>query len=211
MLRNTVTGISGVDDSVNEAARAVGMTESQRLLRVELPLALPVIIAGIRTATVWVVGIATLSTPVGAPSLGNYIFSGLQTRNFSAVMTGCVSAAALALLLDFLIRCLEVGMRERKRAVMAGPLLVLAGAAALHWVHLRQRSGHAPRQAGHHRREDLHRAIHLERGFGASDLPGDRGANTSPPLAWLDRSVRCTTERRPRRLRRTTRARSGQP
>jgi osmoprotectant transport system permease protein len=127
MLRNTVTGISGVDDSVNEAARAVGMTENQRLLRVELPLALPVIIAGIRTATVWVVGIATLSTPVGAPSLGNYIFSGLQTRNFSAVMTGCVSAAALALLLDFLIRWLEIGIRERKRAVMAGPLAVLAG------------------------------------------------------------------------------------
>jgi osmoprotectant transport system permease protein len=127
IIRNTVTGILGVDASVNEAARAVGMTEGQRLLRVELPLALPVIIAGIRTATVWVVGIATLSTPVGAPSLGNYIFSGLQTRNFSAVMTGCISAAALALLLDFLIRWLEVAIRERKRAVIAGPLAVIAG------------------------------------------------------------------------------------
>ena len=56
---------------------------------VELPLALPVILAGLRTATVWSVGMATLSTPVGAQSLGNYIFSGLQTRNFDAVLVGC--------------------------------------------------------------------------------------------------------------------------
>ncbi len=66
ILRNTVTGLEGVDPAVIEASRGVGMTDRQRLLRVELPLALPVIIAGVRTATVWVVGTATLSTPVGA-------------------------------------------------------------------------------------------------------------------------------------------------
>src|SRR5262249_11232597 len=75
ILRNTVTGIRGVDPAIVEAARGVGMTPGEQLRLVELPLAWPVIIAGIRTATVWVVGIATLSTPVGAPSLGNYIFS----------------------------------------------------------------------------------------------------------------------------------------
>jgi osmoprotectant transport system permease protein len=127
ILRNTVTGISGVDPSVNEAARAVGMTDRQRLIRVQVPLALPVIIAGIRTATVWVVGIATLSTPVGAPSLGNYIFSGLQTRNFTAVMIGCVSAAALALGLDSLIRALEIGVAKRKRGWIAVPAAIMVG------------------------------------------------------------------------------------
>ena len=66
---------------------------TQELLRVDLPLAMPVIIAGIRTATVWLVGMTTLSTPIGATSLGNYLFSGLQTRNYSAVHVGCVAAA----------------------------------------------------------------------------------------------------------------------
>ena len=90
VLRNTVTGIAGVDPALTEAARGVGMTPRQQLLLVELPLAMPIIVAGIRTATVWVVGIATLSTPVGATSLGNYIFSGLQTRNYTAILVGCV-------------------------------------------------------------------------------------------------------------------------
>src|SRR5690606_25389966 len=76
ILRNTVTGIRGVDPALKEAAKGVGMTAQQALWRVELPQAMPVIIAGIRTAGVWAVGMATLSTPVGAPSLGNFIFSG---------------------------------------------------------------------------------------------------------------------------------------
>jgi osmoprotectant transport system permease protein len=86
---------------------------------VQLPLAMPVIVAGIRTATVWVVGMATLSTPVGATSLGNYIFSGLQTQNYTAVLVGCVAAAALALTLDRLIRMLEVALTQRSRARVA--------------------------------------------------------------------------------------------
>jgi osmoprotectant transport system permease protein len=127
MLRNTVAGLAGVEPSLVEAARAVGMTPRQRLLRVELPLAAPVIVAGVRTATVWVVGTATLSTPVGATSLGNYIFSGLQTRNFNAVLVGCVAAALLALLLDGLIRLLETGVGERRPGLVGGCLAVLGG------------------------------------------------------------------------------------
>ncbi len=119
VLRNTVTGLRGVDPACREAARGVGMTPRQQLLRVELPLALPTVIAGVRTATVWTVGIATLSTPVGAPSLGNYIFSGLQTRNGSAVLVGCAAAAGLALGLDGLVRLLAVGW-ERGRRVLIG-------------------------------------------------------------------------------------------
>ena len=126
ILRNTVTGIRGVDPALIEAARGVGMTAREQLRLVELPLALPVIVAGLRTATVWVVGIATLSTPVGAPSLGNYIFSGLQTRNLNAVLIGCVASAALALALDGLVRLLEVGVRTRRRAYVAAALGVLA-------------------------------------------------------------------------------------
>ena len=77
ILRNTATGLGMIDTALIEAARGVGMTSRQQLWLVELPVALPVIIAGIRTATVWTVGMATLATPVGATSLGNYIFSGL--------------------------------------------------------------------------------------------------------------------------------------
>jgi len=119
ILRNTVTGIAGVDPAVKEAARGVGMTSWQQLVRVELPLAMPVIVAGFRTATVWIVGIATLSTPVGATSLGNYIFSGLQTRNSTAVLVGCVAAAALALVLDGLVRTAETAVRSRHRGRLA--------------------------------------------------------------------------------------------
>jgi osmoprotectant transport system permease protein len=135
ILRNTVAGIAGVDPAVREAARGVGMTERQQLVRVELPLALPVIVAGIRTAAVWVVGTATLSTPVGQESLGNFIFSGLQTRNFGAVMLGCVGSAGLALLLDQLIRLLELGLRGRRVAfvVAVSGLLGLYGVTAAAW------------------------------------------------------------------------------
>jgi osmoprotectant transport system permease protein len=125
ILRNTVTGLAGIDPALREAAEGVGMTPGQRLRMVDLPMALPVILAGLRTATVWSVGMATLSTPVGAPSLGNYIFSGLQTRNYDAVLVGCAAAALLALGLDGLLRLLARGYSERR------PALVLVGGAVL--------------------------------------------------------------------------------
>lgn len=128
ILRNTVAGIRGVDEVMIEAARGVGMTPMQQLFRVELPLALPVIVAGVRTGAVWVVGTATLSTPVGATSLGNFIFSGLQTRNDVSIALGCISAAALAMLLDQCVRFVEHGLRRRRRlpVILAlGMVLVL--------------------------------------------------------------------------------------
>lgn len=135
IVRNTVTGIQGVDADLLEAARGVGMTPRQVLTRVELPLAAPVIVAGIRTATVWVAGIATLATPVGQRCLGNYIFQGLQTRNWTAVLFGCIAAAALAITLDALIGALERAVRRRRRrtgwaAGAALLALVLAGLTA---------------------------------------------------------------------------------
>ena len=147
VLRNTVTGIAGVDPALKEAARGVGMTPSQQLCQVELPLAMPVIVAGIRTSTVWIVGIATLSTPVGATSLGNYIFAGLQTRNYTAVLVGCVAAALLALLLDGLVRALEEGVqtRQRRRVTIAlAVLAVLYGYTGLSFASSRLLRGDAP-------------------------------------------------------------------
>ena len=126
ILRNTIVGLQGVEPGVREAARGLGMTEGQRLWRVRLPLSLPVIVAGLRTSVVWVVGAATLATPVGASSLGNYIFAGLQTRNWLSVLFGCVFAAGLAILFDQMIRLLEIAARTRRRGLAGGVAIALA-------------------------------------------------------------------------------------
>jgi osmoprotectant transport system permease protein len=129
ILRNAVAGISGVDKAVVEAARGMGMTDTQRLFWVELPLAAPVIMAGVRTAAVWTIGAATLATSVGQTSLGNYIFSGLQTENWVLVLFGCVAAAALALSADQLLGLIEWGLATRRpRRVWAGAIGLVAGA-----------------------------------------------------------------------------------
>jgi osmoprotectant transport system permease protein len=104
------------------------MTTRQSLFMVELPLALPVIMAGIRTSAVWVIGTATLSTPIGQTSLGNYIFAGLQTQNWVFVLFGCLAAAVLALAVDQLLALIETGIRSRSRVRTA---LGGAGIAAL--------------------------------------------------------------------------------
>ena len=134
VLRNTVAGLDGVDPDVKQAALGVGMTERQSLVMVELPLALPVIMAGVRTAAVWVIGTATLSTPIGQTSLGNYIFTGLQTQNWVFVLFGCVAAAVLALAVDQLLALIENGLAARRRfrvaAGAAGIALLTAAALA---------------------------------------------------------------------------------
>lgn len=119
ILRNTVVGLRQVDPALIEAAKGVGMTKRQRLIRVELPIATPMIIAGIRTSTIWTVGAATLSTAVGAGSLGNYIFIGLQTRNNLSIMIGCISAALLSLILDLIIRALAYSVKTNRRSVVS--------------------------------------------------------------------------------------------
>src|SRR6202011_3194254 len=111
-----ITGLKGVEPAILEAAQGVGMTEFQSLVSVELPLALPVMMAGIRPAAVWVIGTATLSTPIGQTSLGNYIFAGLQTQNWVFVLFGCLAAAVLALAVDQLLALIENGLRHRSRA-----------------------------------------------------------------------------------------------
>jgi osmoprotectant transport system permease protein len=131
VIRNTITGIEGVDPSLRRAAQAVGMTGRQSLFMVELPLAVPVIMAGIRTAAVLVIGTATLATPIGQTSLGNYIFSGLQTQNWVFVLFGCIAAALLALVVDLLLALMERGAARRRRAPIIAGLAGLALVVAL--------------------------------------------------------------------------------
>jgi len=107
IVRNTYTGIIGVDRTVMDVAEAVGMTEWQRLRKVELPLAMPFLLAGLRTATVTCVGIATIAAAVGAGGLGEFIFRGVASVDNRLVLAGAVPAALLALAADGLLGLLE--------------------------------------------------------------------------------------------------------
>ncbi|WP_370191769.1 ABC transporter permease/substrate-binding protein [Qipengyuania sp.] len=127
ILRNAVTAQANLDPGVIEAADGVGMSFWQRLRLVEAPLAAPYIMAGIRTAAVWTIGAATLSTTIGQPSLGDPIFAGLQTQNWVLVLAGCIASAGLALVADALLGTIERGLRTRRRLLTAGGL----GAVAL--------------------------------------------------------------------------------
>jgi osmoprotectant transport system permease protein len=136
VLRNTVTGLAGVSDGVHDAARALGLTRRKTFWLVDLPIAMPVVMAGIRTATVWVIGTATLSTPIGQTSLGNYIFAGLQTQNWVFVLFGCFAAAALALVVDRCLAAMEAGVAQRSHRSVAlgagGIVLIVLAALAPH-------------------------------------------------------------------------------
>jgi osmoprotectant transport system permease protein len=107
ILRNTYVGLSGIDPAVLEAAEAMGMTQSQILFRVRFPLALAVILAGIRTATIITIGIATIAAAIGAGGLGTFIFRGVALVSDSLILAGAIPAALLALLADFLLGLLE--------------------------------------------------------------------------------------------------------
>jgi osmoprotectant transport system permease protein len=111
IVRNTYTGITGVDVTVMDVAEAVGMTNWQRLRKVELPLAMPFILAGLRTATVTCVGIATIAAAVGAGGLGEFIFRGVASVDNRLVLAGAVPAAMLALGADGLLGLLEWKLR----------------------------------------------------------------------------------------------------
>lgn len=107
LIRNTYAGIQGVDRAIVEAGRGMGMTDCQLLFHVELPLALGVIIAGVRVATVISVGLATIAAAIGAGGLGEYIFRGLAMVNNQVILAGAIPAAAMALLADVSLGWLE--------------------------------------------------------------------------------------------------------
>lgn len=107
VLRNTYTGIRQVDPTIVEVATGMGMRSWQVLLRVQLPLALPVIMTGIRIATVWTIGVATLVSYIGAHSLGDLISRGLSNNRPSLILAGALPAIALALAFDWGLALLE--------------------------------------------------------------------------------------------------------
>ena len=111
ILRNTCTGIAGVDPSVIESARGMGMTSRQMLWQVQLPLAAPVLLAGIRVATVISIGVTTIAAAIGAGGLGVFIFRGVAMVNSQVILAGAIPAALLALAAD-----LALGFLERKLA-----------------------------------------------------------------------------------------------
>ena len=123
LVRNTYAGIQSVDPSVVEAGRGMGLTDRQLLFQVELPLALGVIIAGIRVATVLSIGLATIAAAVGAGGLGEYIFRGLAMVNNTVILAGALPAAALALLADIGFGWLEKRLRpqDARRGDYASP------------------------------------------------------------------------------------------
>lgn len=125
ILRNTYTGIKEVDPSLTEAARAMGMNERQQLMKVELPLAMPVIMAGIRTGMVLIVGTATLAALIGAGGLGDIILLGIDRNNSTLIVLGAVPAALLAILFDLLLRRFE-HLSFKKSAGVIGVIVAVA-------------------------------------------------------------------------------------
>ena len=116
ILRNTVTGILGIDPKLIEAANAMGMTQGQRLRMVELPLAMPVILTGVRVAVVISVGVATVAAAVGAGGLGTYIFRGLRQNDNNLLLAGALASALLALLFDFALGQFQRSYEIKERA-----------------------------------------------------------------------------------------------
>ncbi|MFI5160257.1 MAG: ABC transporter permease/substrate-binding protein [Sphingobacteriales bacterium] len=126
IIRNTYTGITGVDASVKEAALAMGMNKWQVLSKVELPLAMPVILAGIRTATVINVGVATLASYIAAGGLGEFIFGGISLNNTNMILAGAIPAALLAICFDFLLsRVQKLNFKKVKVVTKALPVLIV--------------------------------------------------------------------------------------
>lgn len=120
ILRNTYTGITGVDQAAIEAGKGMGMTPRQVLLMVEIPLALPIIMAGIRTSTVLIIGVATIATLIGSGGLGDLIYRGIAMASTELILAGAIPAAILALVFDFVLKRIEdlvtpKGYSQRKK------------------------------------------------------------------------------------------------
>ncbi|HXS36105.1 MAG TPA: ABC transporter permease/substrate-binding protein [Flavipsychrobacter sp.] len=126
IIRNTYTGVNGVDPFVKEAAKGMGMSNSQVLFKVELPLAMPVLLAGIRTATVINVGVATLAAYIAAGGLGEFIFGGISLNNTNMILAGAIPAALLAIIFDFLLsRAQKINLKKTRIGLWSLPVIIL--------------------------------------------------------------------------------------
>ena len=127
ILENTITALNGIDPSLEEAGIAFGMTKWERLKKFEIPLAMPVIVSGVRTATVMIIGTATLAALVGAGGLGSFILLGIDRRNASLILIGAISSAILAILFNVILKWLE---KAKLRTIVAAFAVMLLGLGA---------------------------------------------------------------------------------
>ncbi|SFD77832.1 osmoprotectant transport system permease protein [Chitinophaga sp. CF118] len=126
IIRNTYTGIQQVNPTVTDAAIGMGMSKQQLLFKVQLPLAMPVLLAGIRTATVINVGVATLAAYIAAGGLGEFIFGGIALNNTNMILAGAVPAALLAIIFDWILsRMQRLNLRKVKKSLYIFPFLLL--------------------------------------------------------------------------------------
>ena len=124
ILRNTYTGIKEVDPSLIEAAKGIGMKPMRRLTKVELPIAMPVMMAGIRTAMVLIIGTATLAALIGAGGLGDLILLGIDRNNTSLILIGAIPAALLAIMFDLILRYMEK-LSYKKLLITVGAMILI--------------------------------------------------------------------------------------
>src|SRR5207237_2992168 len=131
IIRTTIAGLAGIDRAIVEAGLAMGMTARQLLWQVELPLALPSIVAGIRVAAVVGVGTATIAAAIGAGGLGEYIYRGLSMVDSTVILAGAIPAAVLALVADGVLTWLERRLSPGRRRVSRAVPITVANAAVL--------------------------------------------------------------------------------
>ena len=127
ILQNTITGLQGIDPSLEEAGIAFGMTKWERLKKFEIPLAMPVIVSGVRTATVMIIGTATLAALVGAGGLGSFILLGIDRRNASLILIGAISSAILAIFFNLILKWLE---KAKLRTILVAFAVMVLGLGA---------------------------------------------------------------------------------
>ncbi len=146
LVRGGVDGLASVPPETLDAADGIGMTRQQRLIQVELPLAAPIVMGGLRVAAVWTIGAATLATTVGQKSLGDLIFAGLQIEDWALVVTGCLAAAFLAIITDMALWRIETGLAERAwgKCLLGLGLLVALVSGVVGWYAAER----APQEAG---------------------------------------------------------------
>ncbi len=135
LLRGGADGLASIPPETLDAADGIGMTRRQRLMQVELPMAAPIVMGGLRVAAVWTIGAATLATTVGQKSLGDLIFAGLQIEDWALVITGCLAAAALAIIVDIALWRSETGLGERRwgKALSGIAMLVVLVVGVVGW------------------------------------------------------------------------------
>lgn len=140
IFTGTLTGITGIDPSLEEAADAFGMTRTEKLIRVEFPLAMPTLIAGIRQALVMIIGTATLAALIGAGGLGDFILLGIDRNNNSMTLIGAIASALLAIVFSGIIFILQKSKLRYAVATLALIILVPSGVGLYHAVQPAQQS-----------------------------------------------------------------------